>query len=1006
MTAVTPLVVIGDGLAAGMGEFSLHAASQRASFAAQAARALGVPLATTFIEAPGVHAPAGFKAPRLSLPLRAQAAVFEAVPPPPPTNLAVPGFRLRDALERRPSPPLVQPDDPTQTACNLILGLRDLVTGSEDSATQVERAARLEPELILICLGYQEALDAVVGRHPGDCADADRLPGRHELRAGYSRILDAVGREARPVIFTIPNPADTAYCCSITDAADTCCLEPEVLRTVYGLSDDQLVTIHGLNEIAFQAFAGTPGPLPASAVIPMSIPIAVERRLGELNGELRSLASERGAAVCDLHGLFRWVAEVGVALRQRQLTGRYLGGFYGLNGIYPGAAGHAVIANALIGVLNASLGIDVPAIDVDAVAAADPVCQYEPATGRRWDLSSLPLRVSGDAPVAPLGPDTGGSVRRGGELSEKGAPGRLRLPPGGEQILSIEKASSYFGDGIAALNGSTARDIQWSSGGDYLFGGLAMVDSHLSGQVRLRFAPLGDDRAQFTMSLETGLAGEDGDLVAPQFFRMPFHDNAVTDVPGFESRGVLWLDTGEVSDLEVYAQFHSNALRALVEINPTFPRSPLTFPGQYGSAWARFTQREDGLLDFTFYGSTFVPLGDGIRWPLNFRSRDGRFASVPANGTAMHPHLHITTRPPEKDPTVASAPSLPCNEIRELTLYTHNSSFGDQFTLDVPQLGGYAKGRSHVLGRVHLQFGPRCGNSVPVAIACLRPGGILADLAPSPITGAFPGRLYPGPQGFYEFLRFPTRTYSLDDLAILDDPFDIPMASIDLQTGRSLNEVLHRGFIHQDLIFALLRVEPRTPKSSFLFRGPCQLENGPGGELAYRFKGLVRVPFPEGFLFPQPDLSTAFVVGRGSTLDPFLWLQAMEDSGARAPAEGHLVRVTSSLGETFSCRYRISPRAGDPIQFEYENHSQAGTFRMLTLSSVAFTHSRSSNSDAPDTVTFAGFGVWTKDGMDSLQQAAIQISWSGTTPYVGIQIDGGAVSNVNTKPEAELLALP
>src|SRR5262249_35917894 len=140
-------------------------------------------------------------------------------------------------------------------------------------------------------------------------------------------------------------------------------------------------------------------------------------------------------------------------------------------------------------------------------------------------------------------------------------------------------------------------------------------------------------------------------------------------------------------------------------------------------------------------------------------------------------------------------PDIPSNTVRELTLHTHNSSFGDAFTLHAADLGGPGKGRSHVLGRVQIQFGVRTGNTIPVAISHLDAGGLLNQMAASPITEFFPGRLYHGPRGFNEFLRFPLRTYSLDDLAILDDPFDISMGMVDLTTGRMINQLLHRGFI-------------------------------------------------------------------------------------------------------------------------------------------------------------------------------------------------------------------
>lgn len=279
----------------------------------------------------------------------------------------------------------------------------------------------------------------------------------------------------------------------------------------------------------------------------------------------------------------------------------------------------------------------------------------------------------------------------------------------------------------------------------------------------------------------------------------------------------------------------------------------------------------------------------------------------------------------------------------------------------------------------------------------------MEEMEQTPITQVFPGRLYPGPIGFDEFLRFPLRTYSLDDLAIIDDPFDISVGAVDLQTGRFVNELLHRGFINQDLIFALLRVEPRTPGSSFLFRGPAAIEEGPGGESIFRFEGEVFIPYPEGFMFPTPNLTTGFPIGPQSRLDPFLWLHAIEDRPAGDYVKtGEGRDIMSSAGERFSYRYSIpNDPAKHTATFEYENHTQQGTFRMHSLAWVGFNNSSGSQrkrSIGYDTLSFTCFGIWSKEGVDTLLQASAQFSTSPQRPYVGIQIDSGIVSNVNTKP--------
>jgi len=67
---------------------------------------------------------------------------------------------------------------------------------------------------------------------------------------------------------------------------------------------------------------------------------------------------------------------------------------------------------------------------------------------------------------------------------------------------------------------------------------------------------------------------------------------------------------------------------------------------------------------------------------------------------------------------------------------------------------------------------------------------------------------------------------------------------------------------------------------------------------------------------------------------------------------------------------------------------------------------RNANRDAQpgdcDWVTFTGIGLWTKD-LGGPHMCTVQISTAPDAQYVSIQIDGGTVSNVNTKPKEAVL---
>jgi hypothetical protein len=591
----------------------------------------------------------------------------------------------------------------------------------------------------------------------------------------------------------------------------------------------------------------------------------------------------------------------------------------------------------------------------------------------------------------------------------------LRLPPGLEQTLPINREGSYFGDALRAVHCPDDDDNPFGTCGNLLFGGLALTDAHLTGNIHIKFYPPVRNISRFEVTHPGGLGGENSVLSAPQFFRMPVEFNLVRDPQGVVvSEGDLNLETGEVTNLEYRLLFINTALFALSGVNPKLEAPTIRFPGIYGSAWARFEQREDGLLDYTFVGTSFLALGNSIegdvpRFPLPFCNIRLDCASIPAAGTSLHPHIRLSTKAPEGPECGEECPEIPTNTVWELTAHGRNTSFGDAFTLNIPALGGPATGRSHLVGRLRIQFGERFGDNVPFSISSMPPEGLLADPPENPLS--FPG-LSLGLLGHNEFLRFPLQTYFLEDVAFADDPFDVNLGAVNLKTGRVLGPMLYRGFIAQDLLFVLLEQnDGRIAPSSFFFRGPASFERGTAGETIFRFNGDVTVDF-EGFRFPSPDFvkANSWVAGEGSRLDPFLRIRAVHSPPTSTPtvmSGGD--RLMASIGQEFSYNYSIPcDPVGRPSFFEYTNFDSAegGTFRMYSLAAVNCSNSRGSTLPAGqyDTVTFSGFGSWSRDEDPHL--VTVQIAAAEDVPYVSILIDGGLISGVNTKPEQLEDSLP
>ena len=595
-------------------------------------------------------------------------------------------------------------------------------------------------------------------------------------------------------------------------------------------------------------------------------------------------------------------------------------------------------------------------------------------------------------------------------LADDPLPTPLKLPPGLIQNLPVEKSTSYFGDALRAVHCPDDADNPYGTCGNLLFGGLVMTKSHISGKVQIKFYPPVNNIAHFEVTHPGGLPGDDGYQTAPQSYKLPVKNNLAFDDDGGVNQGDLNLITGDVTNLSYRLHFYNSALLALANANPKLEAPVFKFPGIRGTAWAKFEQRPDGLLDYTFYGTTFLPLGNSIKgdvpqFPLGVCDLPLNCATVPSAGTALHPQFHLSTKPIPDPDCGANCPNIPYNTVQEYTAFGYATYFGDKFSLNIPELGGGGTGRSHLVGRIQVQFGEPVGGSVPFAVTSMPPAGLLAEPPKTPLS--IPG-LSVGLLGHNEYLRFPLQTYLLQDVAFADEPFDLQLGAIDLRTGRVIGDLMYRGFIAQDLLFVLLEQnDGRIAPDPFYFHGPAKFEKGTNGQTVFRFDGTVRVYYT-GFRYPSPDHVKAhsWIAGEGSYLDPFLKIQAMQPVDTPLAVKSGSATTVSSIGDTISYSYSIACNpAGQPFSFQYTNNNltKGGTFKMYSLANVHCTNSRTSTLSPGDydIVTFSGFGAWSADINKGLHLATVQISSSKDFPFLSILIDGGQISNAAIKPAVE-----
>ncbi len=390
----TQFIVVGEGLAAGMADFALREVYQRKSFPAQMAQQMDALLPQPLLQSPGIGSGApGFALLPPRLPGILQGSVRTPFPPYLFVfNLSVPGFRLEDALSLRPTAPLIQQRDPKQTLANFILGYPALIAGADLPLwTQTEYAVQMRPTFVIVELGYYDVLEAAVEDDPS------RLPDVQKFSSDFAQVLSELQKSSpEMLVLTVPDPFDTAYFTTLTSATRLVGADADTVMSRYKVQADDLLTPRGLmllgnftlGDVVIDnpLFPGL-GIYYPGTIVSASTRQAVTDRVEALNAAITSAAQGAGAGVYDLHGLFQQVKEEGLRAGTKLLTADFLGGFYSMDGYYPGVTGQALVANELLQFLNQKYGTSFPTVDLAQAAQDDPTVRTIPSLRKaRRDL--------------------------------------------------------------------------------------------------------------------------------------------------------------------------------------------------------------------------------------------------------------------------------------------------------------------------------------------------------------------------------------------------------------------------------------------------------------------------------------------------------------------------------------------------------------------------------------------------------------------------------------------
>ena len=362
---MTKVVAIGDSWGMGVSNASILVGHQRNSFPAQIARTVGI----TDFQQPTVGEPG----------IGPEYALATLVPSPvigpkssssgaptnltltrPYDNMSIAGANTCDVVNKLRS---TSASDPTD------LVLRGL------GATQLQQALSLRPTFVLVHIGGNDVLGAVLS---GVAIDGVTLTPVATMQACYHQIMAGIASVgAKAAVATFPNrvaeaPYANAVKPYVTLPTGTKLYVTGVKGdgTVFQLNDSDYL---GLPAGAYMqagyglptAIGGNGLPLPNSVVIDRDEVAAIQARADAIQAVIRSEANAAGFAVVEegdlFHSLYASPLKIGGISFS---TGFLTGGVYGYDGFHPTDIGYGLIANLFIEAINEKYGAAIPGADL------------------------------------------------------------------------------------------------------------------------------------------------------------------------------------------------------------------------------------------------------------------------------------------------------------------------------------------------------------------------------------------------------------------------------------------------------------------------------------------------------------------------------------------------------------------------------------------------------------------------------------------------------------------
>lgn len=285
-----------------------------------------------------------------------------------PTDLAVPGAFLNDVAN---TVPLVNPAPGQQQINQLVLGFPGLGYGQDYSQAQAAIAA--QPTTIFLWIGNNDALIADLTGTPNS------MTSLADFTTQYKTLITLLSTKtsAHLVIGNIPDVTLVPYlqpaAFILAEYSAATHLPTATLSALFGIAPGDFVTPEGLTEISAILSHQQTTPLSDAAVLTAAEAATVRTNVAAYNQVISQQAQSVGATLVDINTLFSQVAANGITVNGYTGTFSFLGGLFSLDGIHPTNTGYAIVANAFIDAMNASMHTTIPDVSLSTIAPTDPL---------------------------------------------------------------------------------------------------------------------------------------------------------------------------------------------------------------------------------------------------------------------------------------------------------------------------------------------------------------------------------------------------------------------------------------------------------------------------------------------------------------------------------------------------------------------------------------------------------------------------------------------------------